>query len=292
MLGVLGDLVEDVVVWLDEPTREGTDTEVSLNRRRGGSGANVAAFAASRHPTRFLGCVGPDAVGDALVAELAAAGVDVRVQRRGCTGTIVVFIDDRGERSMFPDRGAAPLAEHLDEAWISDLTHLHLPAYCFAAEPMAGTARGLARRMHRQDATVSVDASSTGMLRRYGQHQFLELVADLAPALLFANRDEADLLGLAHGNEPGPELAAIPQTTAVVKDGDRPSTVFVPGDRPVQVPVAPVRNVRDLTGAGDAFAAGFLAEFLARGDLTAACEAGHATAAAVLHSPGASIRPS
>lgn len=79
MLGVLGDLVEDIVVWLGEPVQDATDTEVSMHRTRGGSGANVAAFAASRYPTRFLGCVGLDAVGDSLIAQLDAEGVDVKV---------------------------------------------------------------------------------------------------------------------------------------------------------------------------------------------------------------------
>lgn len=292
MLGVFGDLVEDIVVWLGEPVQEATDTDVSMHRKRGGSGANVAAFAAACHPTSFLGCVGLDAVGDSLITGLADDGVDVRVQRRGTTGTVVVLIDERGERTMLPDRGAAVLAEHVDEAWTGDLTHLHLPAYCFAVEPMASTAGDLTRRMHRQSATVSVDASSTGMLRRYGRQRFLLLIAELAPVLLFANRDEATYLELAHDTDPGPALAGLPHTTAVVKNGDRPTTVFTPGQQPVQVAVPPVGAVRDLTGAGDAFAAGFLTAFLTQADLTAACGSGHATAAQVLQSPGASIPPS
>ena len=47
MLCALGDLVTDVVVWLDGPPRVGTDTPCRVFRRRGGSAANVAAFAAA-----------------------------------------------------------------------------------------------------------------------------------------------------------------------------------------------------------------------------------------------------
>ena len=46
-------------------------------------------------------------LGEQLVASLAAAGVDVRVQRAGRTGTVAVLVEPGGERTMLPDRGAA-----------------------------------------------------------------------------------------------------------------------------------------------------------------------------------------
>ncbi|MFJ9607527.1 carbohydrate kinase family protein [Kitasatospora sp. NPDC101176] len=286
---MLGDLVEDVVVWVDGPLRHGTDSPARVFRRRGGSAANVAGFAAGRCPARFLGCVGDDPVGDAVVAELAGHGVDVRVQRRGRTGSVVVLIDPDGERTMLPDRGAATLLERVPDAWLAGLTHLHVPAYSFDGDPVGRTAVDALARVRRAGGTTSVDASSTGMLERYGRERFLALLAGLAPTFVFANRSESEFLGLLAGGLPGPERAGLPATTVVTKAGAEPTTVDAPGKALRTVPVPPVSEVRDLTGAGDAFAAGFLAGFLETGDLSGAAALGHRTAARVLASPGASF---
>ena len=277
LLGVVGDLVEDVVVWLREPRRESTDTAATIHRTRGGSAANVAAH--SEHPACLLTCVGQDTTGDRLVGELRSSGVDVREQRRGSTGTVVVLVDEVGERSMFPDRGASTLLSDVDTSWTDDLAHLHVPAYCFAEEPLRSTAGELARRVRWHGATVSVDASSTGMLRHYGGERFHRMLDSLAPALLFANRSEAEFLGIRDGSGV--------DSTVIVKDGRAPTVVLAPGRDAFRVPVPPVSRVRDMTGAGDTFAAGFLTAFLRAADLRECCESGHASAARVLGSPGA-----
>src|SRR6202000_1762230 len=97
----------------------------------------------ARGAARFIGCVGDDAAGAGLTAELAGHGVDVRGQRRGRTGTIVVLVDAGGERTMYPDRagGAQPAGRArlppVRAPCIDAAAVLHAPSYCSAPEPAA-----------------------------------------------------------------------------------------------------------------------------------------------------------
>lgn len=290
MLGVIGDLVEDVIVWLSEPLRHGTDTQVEIFRTRGGSAANVASFAARLRATRFIGCVGNDRLGNSLVQDLEAEGVEVRVQRRQITGSVVILIDQTGERSMLPNRAAATLLDDVPDEWLDGLQLLHVPAYSFSGEPVGRTTIDVIRRAKRRGILVSIDASSTGMLAQYGVERFLDLLTELRPDLLIGNTSETAFLGLAVDGQPGPQADRLPGTIVVTKAGADPTTVHRPGEAPLVVAVPPVREVRDLTGAGDAFAAGFLTAFLETRNLHDACVAGHAAAARVLAVPGASVR--
>ncbi|WP_254431298.1 carbohydrate kinase family protein [Agromyces sp. Marseille-P2726] len=288
MLAVVGDLVEDIVVWAGEPIRSATDTAAQVFRARGGSGANVAALAAPHVPTRFIGRVGKDAAGEALVADLAALGIDVRVQRDGRTGTVVLLVDTEGERTMFPDRAAAARLDRVDDAWLDDVAWLHVPAYGFELEPMRSEVVRLAGVARSVGAGVSVDASSTGLLAGLGVDRALELIRSATPDVLFANEHEAALLGLAGGGAVAASVAPV----VVIKHGPLPTDVIGSGELVARVDVPPVSDIRDLTGAGDAFAAGYLAATLGGADAAAACIAGHALAASVLANPGAHASPS
>lgn len=290
MLGVIGDLVEDVVVWLSEPLQHGTDTEAEIFHTRGGSGANVASFAGRLGPTRFIGCVGDDNLGTVLVHDLQAEGVDVRVQRTHVTGTVIILIDQDGERSMLPHRGASAMLDSVPDEWLDGLELLHISAYSFNGEPVGETVIDVIRRAKVRGIRVSIDVSSTGMLAHYGVERFLELMIDLRPNFLIGNESEMAFLGVVVGGRLGAVASRLPDTIIVTKAGADPTVVHQPKHEPLTVAVPPVPAVRDLTGAGDAFAAGFLTSFLATQDLEAACVGGHASAARVLSSPGASTR--
>lgn len=275
VLACLGDLVEDVIVRLAGPVNVASDTDAQISHRRGGSAANVAVRAATLgHRVRFLGQVGIDAIGSALLAELDADGVDTTMVRRGgSTGTIVALVDHHGERTMLTDRRSCLDLDEPDPSWLDGVGVLHVPFYSLATGPIAATASTVIAWANERGTAVSIDLSSRAVLTEVGVAEVLRRLERAAPTVVLANADEAAVLGI-----DGPVVGAL----TVIKRGPSPALIHCPDGSVIEVDAIAVPGVNDTTGAGDAFAAGFLTAPGWTGDPRTACESGHHAAAELL----------
>jgi len=240
----LGDLLLDVIVRLDGPIARDTDTYGRTRVGAGGQAANVAAWvAALGGRARFLGKRARDPAGRILAEELRAHGVELAgPEVETGTGTVVSVATPDGARTMLSDRGVSTDfgPEVLDPAWLAGCDWLHVPGYSLVRSPLRETALAAAARVPR----VSVDLSSTAAIEEAGLGPFRETLAALRPRLVLANEAEAALVG------------GLDVETLVVKRGAR-GCVVTDGRGTRELPAA-AADVVDSTGAGDAFAAGFL----------------------------------
>ncbi|MDP5182594.1 PfkB family carbohydrate kinase [Blastococcus sp. BMG 814] len=285
---VVGDVATDVVAVLSGEPAPGSDRPARIVSRGGGAGANVAAHLARLGtPVVLAGCIGDDAAGAGLTAELAAAGVElaVRTVPGAATGTIVSLVEPDGQRSMLADRGANLALRPADVPTPAPGGHLHLSGYTLLDPGPRDAGLAALRAAAVAGCTVSVDPASTGPLRGYGVDRWLTDTA--AATLVLPNADEARLLtGCADVTEAARALAAR-HPVAVVTLGAE-GALWAAGDELVHRPARPA-TVVDTTGAGDAFAAGLLAAWLTgpHRSPAEALDAGLACAAEVVRRPGA-----
>jgi len=248
-IATLGDVMLDVIVRLDEPLAPGGDVRAATRAGAGGQAANVAAWAVSLGAeARCIAKRGDDATGELVARELAARGVElVGPVVAGATGVVVSIVGADGERSLASDRGVAPSLEpsELDAGWL-DCDVVHVSGYALLREPVSDAARLAATIARDRGARVSVDVAAWTEIRAFGPVRFRELVDVVAPDVLFATEAEWEMLGGAYLSAP----------TGVIKRGPRGVTIVTEDAR---LDLSPIdAEVVDTTGAGDAFAAGFL----------------------------------
>jgi sugar/nucleoside kinase (ribokinase family) len=275
---VFGDVIDDVIATPSGAIRPDTDTPATIERRGGGSAANTATWLASLGTNvDFVGRVGVMDL-DRHTRVLREAGVRPMLAGDHTlpTGTIVILVDG-DKRSMLTERGAnaALDPDSVSDSILDGAAALHFTGYSLFGKPeMTGFTR-LIKRARSRGVHVSVDAGSAGFMADFGAKRFLGAIA--GADLLFPSLDEGrELTGL---DDPSAIAQKLAKSFPVVALTLGSAGVIVASKTDfVVVDVVPAATV-DPTGAGDAFCAGFLAEWIRSRDPRGAAEAGAKLAA-------------
>jgi sugar/nucleoside kinase (ribokinase family) len=265
----------------------GGDVDGSVRLGPGGSAANVAAWAAAAGArARLVAGRGDDLAGRLLAATLAERGIELRPDgaAAAASGTMLVVME-AGERSFVADPGANLLLAEPDVAGaLAGAGAVFVSGYPLLRLRARPAAMAAAAAAGRAGLPAVVDAASWPLLT--GGAGRPVLAAAVLAGTLLANRDEAAALaGRPDPAAAGRELAAR-VGTVVVKCGAA-GVVVCGGDRPARPVPAPAAEVVDVTGAGDAFAAGYLLARAAGADPVESAGAGARLAARAVATQGA-----
>jgi sugar/nucleoside kinase (ribokinase family) len=257
----------------------------------GGCAGNTAAgIAALGGRAGFVGQVAPDQLGEFYIHDLRSAGVEFTTPAADVgepTARSMILVTPDGHRTMNTFLGAAQHlpASALDETQIKGAAAIYLEGYLWDPEtPRYAMIRAIevARSAGRK---VALSLSDTFCIERH-RDGFNALIDGGKIDILFANLPEIEMLaGIPHLDS-AVEAVRGKVETLVVTRGEK-GALATRGQYLAHVPADPVGEVVDTTGAGDLFAAGFLAGYTTSRSLEQSLKLGAIAAAEVIQHYGA-----
>ena len=266
------------------------ETETAALGIAGAEGNVAVGLVAAGHRAVWASRLGDDPIAERITGELARRGVELWAEKDADAPTGVMFKDPGVESSSvyYYRRGSA--ASLMDSGFLSvdRLRGVRVVHTTGITPALSASCRAMVDDLYvdarEAGALVSFDVNDRRALWSMDDAQAtLTRLADAAD-IAFVGRDEAERLW---GTATAADVRAhLPNCALlIVKDGDVGATAFAAGEEPVFVP-APRVDVVEPVGAGDAFAAGFLAATLDGAALADRLSAGHAAAARVLRTHG------
>jgi sugar/nucleoside kinase (ribokinase family) len=229
----------------------------------GGSAANtLAGLAALGASCAFIGQVADDQLGEVFAHDIRAGGIGFATPARvgnPPTARCLIFVTPDGQRTMNTFLGASQFlpAAALDEAAIADAKILYLEGYLWdPEEPRAAMRRAIAAAKGA-GRKVAFTLSDAFVIARHGD-DFRNLIEAREIDILFANNVELAALTGTEDFDAGVAALAPKVPLLVVTRGAAGAIAMHQGVRS-EVSAEPIARVIDTTGAGDLFAAGFLA---------------------------------
>ena len=294
---VIGDFAWDVLIRTNSELLRGGDTFGEVMLTPGGSAANVAVWASrAGRPTRFIGKIGRDRFGQLAQEDLEREQVEAHFVETDAhlTGSVAVFVDHTGERSMVSGHGADfyLLPQELPRDVLRSSCHLHLTAWSFFVDPPRAAVRAAALAAQASGATLSFDPGSFQMIDEMGVAHFLTVTQDLGIDIFLPNKEEGSVLtgGLTEPTEIAAALSELYPGALIMLKLDADGALVWENGEGTHIP-AGSNNLVDATGAGDSFAGGFLAHYLEHGDAVAAARFATTISAWVIEHLGARPEP-
>ncbi len=251
----------------------------------GGSASNTLSILARLGiETEFIGKIGKDEIGKFFQNETKNNGVIPSFFfSQHPSGRCTVLISADGERTMCTYLGASA------DMTANDLTHdlfdefrlFHIEGYLVQNYDLIQSAITLAKAA---GLTVSLDLSSFNVVEEH--LNFLRQIIIDKVDIVFANEDEVKALTGKDLPEATKELASM-CSIAVVKTGKRGS-IIQHGEDVLHIPIYEAVRV-DTTGAGDAYAAGFIYGWINQLPLEMSGQIGSFLAANVIEEIGPKI---
>jgi ribokinase len=220
----------------------------------GGSAANTAVgLARLGVKTGYVGKVADDPGGRLLLGDFEDVGVDthgIMTSERGRSGSVIGFVDERGERALYVDPGVNDLIDpdEIDVGYVSESTFLHLTSFV-GQKPIEAQIR-LVNRL--ADVKVTLDPGE--LYARRGWSGMKSLIEKCFA--VFPNGNELRLLTCKDYEKGAKKLIDAGVCVVAVKLG-RNGCYVTDGTEAIMVEPFRVKAI-DTTGAGDAFCAGFL----------------------------------
>jgi sugar/nucleoside kinase (ribokinase family) len=206
---------------------------------------------------------------------------------RGSSGVVVVLVDPTGERTMFPDNGANSGLKLSDLPELGDFNAVYLSGY----SPLDPLSRpgvlAMIEKIKSAQLPLFFDPASVGGMMEVPIDEVKSWIRLMDVILL--NEEEAIYLTGETDPEKALELLLLECPTVVIKRGSLGAIGKARGSILISVP-ATSTEVIDTTGAGDSFAAGFIAHYASTKKMQHALEAGAAVAARCVAIVGARPR--
>ena len=278
----IGDVMLDVIARINVSPQKinfGSDTASRISTSSGGAAGNVAAWL-TRTDARstIVSHVGDDPAGAAIVAEFDALGVshgDLVIPGE-TSGVVVVLVDSSGERTMFPDKGANSRLTVADLPDLDAFQAVYISGYALLNPLARDGVLAMIEKIKADGLPIYFDPASVGAMKDVADKELHNWFSMMD--VLFLNEEESIYLTGSVDIERALNYLLDFSQVVVIKRGSAGAIAKARGFDSISLP-AVAATVVDTTGAGDSFAAGFIASYSKNHDLTAALQAGGELAA-------------